>query len=154
MYQTSISYRYHPQSQSYPPKNSMCSVVCNNGIGWIWGHTSKWCLARFGTFSLLKVYNSLHNFSLDLILLCNLLQCCGTISVLTNVNKSCGFSLFSDVQKCLDHAHFPQILESRFQIWICHTEMIQLVAEKQSLIIGMIVIVDGICILFPNLSQF
>ena len=35
------------------------------------------------TFSLLIVYNT---FGLDLILLCNLLQCCGTRSVLTNVN--------------------------------------------------------------------
>ena len=32
--------------------------------------------------------NSSHTFCLDLILLCNLLQCCGTRSVLANVNKS------------------------------------------------------------------
>ena len=40
-----------------------------------------------GTFSLLKVYNSSHTFCS----LCNLLQCCGTRSVFTNVNKSCVF---------------------------------------------------------------
>ena len=36
-----------------------------------------------------------------------------------------GFSLFSDVQKCLEHI-YPIILESWSQIWICHAVMIQL----------------------------
>ena len=40
------------------------------------------------------VYNSSHTFCLDLILLCNLLQCCGTRSVFTNVNKSRFFTIF------------------------------------------------------------
>ena len=32
---------------------------------------------------------------------------------------------FSDVQKCL-RVYFPQILESRSQVWVCHAVMIQL----------------------------
>ena len=36
-----------------------------------------------------------------------------------------GFSLFSDVQKCLEHS-YPIILESWSKIWICHAVMIQL----------------------------
>ena len=50
---------------------------------------------RFGTFSLLNVYNSSHTFCLDLILLCNLLQCCGIRSVSPHKSQQkLGFSLY------------------------------------------------------------
>ena len=101
-------YRYHPRSQSCQKKISKqvwSAIMGRNGRVVFWGHTSKWCLVQIWHVFFTRC---LQLICLDLILLCNLLQCWGTRSC--SLHKCQGFSLFFDVGNI--------ILESRFQIWI------------------------------------
>ena len=94
-------------------------------VGWFWGHKSKLCLEQiwhiFFTHGLQFITHL--RFGPDFTV-----QPSPVLWYKVSPHKcqlKVGFSLFSDVQKCLEHI-YPITLESWFQIWICHAVMIQL----------------------------
>ena len=125
-------HRYHPQSQSYQKKYFNASAGRNIGpqywavmVGWFLGHKSKLCLEQiwhiFFTHGLQFITHL--RFGPDFTV-----QPSPVLWYKVSPHKcqlKLGFSLFSDVQKCLEHI-YPIILESWSQIWICHAVMIQL----------------------------
>ena len=103
-------YRYHPQSQPYQFNATALRSR------WFRGHASKWCLVQICHIFFTQGLQFSHTFCLDLILLCNLLQCSGTRSVLTNVR---GVPPYTGVE-------VPNF-------WICHAVMIQLKSKASCL---------------------
>ena len=111
-----------------PKKYFNASAGRNNAwavmVGWFWGHKSKLCLEQIWHIFFTRGLQFITHlrFGPDFTV-----QPSPVLWYKVSPHKcqlKLGFSLFSDVQKCLEHI-YPIILESWSQIWICHAVMIQ-----------------------------